>query len=71
MSDKKLRGTRISIDDFISPDTNVPESRVFKEDKLMAFSNIKVGVIDPRISHEVLELTKKIKEKIQAIDSLN
>jgi hypothetical protein len=70
MSNPKLRGTRIGIDDFISPDTNVPTSKVFKEDKLMAFSNIKVPTVDPHISHEVLELTQKIKNNINKISAL-
>lgn len=70
MNRKKLTGTRIGIDDFISPDTNVPESKVFKDDRILAFSNIRVGIIDPRISTEVLSLTKKIRETLKRIKDM-
>lgn len=65
-----MKGVRIGIDDFIGNDTKVPDSKVFKEDKLMAFSNIKVGTIDPRITEQVLERTKEIKAKITKITDL-
>jgi len=70
MTRKESKGIRIGIDDFIGGDTKIPESKVFKEDKLMAFAGIKVGTIDPRISNEVLDLTKRIRAKISEISNL-
>ena len=60
----------IEIDHFISKNTKIPDSKVFKEDKLLDFAGIKVGTIDPRITEEVLLLTKSIKDKISQINSL-
>ena len=70
MTQKESKGIRIGIDDFIGSNVKIPDSKVFKQDKLMAFAGIKVGTIDPRISSEVQDLTKKIRDKIEDISNL-
>jgi len=67
MSNKDLN---IGIHHFISRDTKVPDSKVFKEDKLMDFAGIRIGTIDPRITEQVLKLTENIKDKVTEINQL-
>lgn len=70
MTQKESKSIRIGIDDFIGSTVKVPDSKVFKQDKLMDFAGIKVGTIDPRISSEVLDLAQKIRDKVTEISNL-
>lgn len=69
MSDTN-KGIRVGIDDFISVDTKIPDVKISKSDKLMDFSNIKVAVIDPRVSNEVLKLTSKIRDLANSLNNI-
>lgn len=67
MTQNNKSAIRVGIDDFITNETKIPDAKIPKDAKLMDFSNIKVGMIDPRISNEVLDLANKIKESLNKI----